>query len=96
MRQAYDVVVPIPSRERGKTYWHRIGRAYDNNRGITLYLDSLPIGNKIMLFPAKRDEGPVTNVPDLPDLGAPPDDGAPPPTDADVPSETPAEDEIPF
>lgn len=59
----YDVVTPRPKKDSDKPYWHRIGTAFEDDRGgSTIYLDSLPFADAegrcvIKLFEAKsRDQ----------------------------------------
>lgn len=40
-----NVCIPRPKKD-GSTYWHKIGTAFDGEKGITIYLDSLPIADK--------------------------------------------------
>ena len=41
----YDVLSPRPTREEGKTFFHKIGRMQETStgEGFMVYLDSLPI-----------------------------------------------------
>lgn len=66
MGQRYDVCTPRPDgREEGKTWWHKVGSAWKNDKGlVTVYLDSIPLpdpekGGKVvmMLFEPKEKEG---------------------------------------
>lgn len=43
MSKRYDVCSPRPGREEGKTFWHRVGSAFDGDKGISVKLDSLPL-----------------------------------------------------
>jgi len=65
MGQRYDVCTPRPHKDEGKTWWHKVGTAWKNDKGlITVYLDSYPVpdpdkDNKavMMLFePKERGE----------------------------------------
>jgi len=38
----YDVVTPRPRKDSDKPYWHRVGTAFDGDKGITIFLDSAP------------------------------------------------------
>lgn len=63
MSRRYNIVAPRPGREEGKTFWHRIGTAFENDRGgFVLHFDSLPIPDgegkvKAMLFEADQNKG---------------------------------------
>lgn len=65
MGQRYDVCTPRPKGEGNGTWWHKVGTAWKNDKGlVTVYLDSYPVpdpekGNKavMMLFePKERSE----------------------------------------
>lgn len=43
MSKRYDVCSPRAGREEGKTFWHRVGTAFDGEKGISVKLDSLPL-----------------------------------------------------
>lgn len=38
----YDVVTPRPRKDSDKPYWHRVGTAFDGDKGIAIFLDSAP------------------------------------------------------
>jgi len=38
----YDIAAPRPGKD-GKTFWTRIGTAWQNDKGIQLVFDSLPL-----------------------------------------------------
>ena len=42
MSQRYDICTPRSGRD-GKTYWTRIGTAWQNEKGTQLVFDALPI-----------------------------------------------------
>lgn len=42
----YDVCAPRPGREEGKTFWHRLGTAFEGDKGIGIIFDSLPLPDK--------------------------------------------------
>lgn len=46
MTKRYDVMAPRPGREEGKTFWHRVGTAFESEKGIGIIFDSLPIPDK--------------------------------------------------
>lgn len=41
MSKRYDICAPRKGRD--KTYWHKIGTAWEGDKGIQLVFDSLPI-----------------------------------------------------
>lgn len=46
MAQRFDVCSPRPTKD-GKTYWHRVGTAFQSDKGsIGVVLDSLPLPDK--------------------------------------------------
>lgn len=50
---AYAFEVFVPREQMGRnTYWHRIGVAFQNQKkkGFTLKLDSLPMGDTLVLL----------------------------------------------
>lgn len=56
MSKRYDMCSPRPRND--KTFWHRVGTAFENEKGITLQFDSLPLPDKegrvaVMLFEPK-------------------------------------------
>ena len=60
MTDRYDITVPKEGKE-GKSYFTKIGTAFQNAKGITLYFDALPTSDKegvtkAILFPAKARE----------------------------------------
>jgi hypothetical protein len=40
MNKRYDVLTPRQGKE--KTRWHRVGSAFEDDKGVTVYLDSSP------------------------------------------------------
>lgn len=82
MAQRFDVCSPRPTKD-GKTYWHRVGTAFQSDKGsIGLIFDSLPLPDKdgrvsVQLFEpkAKADA---------------------PPKSADKPRREEMDDEVPF
>ena len=46
MSKRFDVMAPRPGREEGKTFWHRVGTAWEGEKGIGIEFDSLPIPDK--------------------------------------------------
>jgi hypothetical protein len=45
MAKRYDISTPRPGKD-GKTFWHRIGTAWEGDKGIQLVFDSLPLPDK--------------------------------------------------
>jgi hypothetical protein len=65
MAQRFDVCSPRPTKD-GKTYWHRVGTAFQSDKGsIGLIFDSLPLPDKdgrvsVQLFePKAKGEAPA-------------------------------------
>lgn len=40
-----DALVARPGKD-GKTWWHKVGSAWDGEKGTTVFLDSLPLPDK--------------------------------------------------
>lgn len=56
----FDVCSPRPRKDSDKPYWHRVGSAWQSEKGIRLTFDSLPLPDKegqvsVVLFEAKKD-----------------------------------------
>lgn len=45
MSKRYDIASPRPGKD-GKTFWTRIGTAWENDKGIQLVFDALPLPDK--------------------------------------------------
>lgn len=45
MSKRYDVKTPRLKRD-GSNYWFRVGTAFEDDKGITVYLDALPLPDK--------------------------------------------------
>lgn len=60
MTKRFDVMSPRKRAE--KTYWHRVGTAWENDKGISITFDSLPIPDdkgevRVLLFePREKTE----------------------------------------
>lgn len=59
MSKRYDMCSPRPRKDSDKPFWHRVGTAFDGEKGMTLYFDSLPLPDKegrvaVMLFEPKE------------------------------------------
>jgi hypothetical protein len=39
----YDVLSPRPKKGSDKPFWHRVGTAWEGDRGINIVFDSLPL-----------------------------------------------------
>ena len=60
----YDVISPRKRGDADKTYWHRVGTAFEREKGgLSVVLDSLPLPDaegqvRLLIVEAKaRDEG---------------------------------------
>ena len=65
----YDVISPRKRGDADKTYWHRIGAAFDREKGgLSVVLDSLPLPDsdgqvRLLIVEAKtRDETPAQSA----------------------------------
>ena len=58
------VVYSVRERDGAKDVWTRIGAAFkhDKAEGVTLLLDALPVGRKVVLMPPKPDDAKNGNV----------------------------------
>ena len=45
MTKRFDVLSPRPKKD-GTTYWHRVGTAFEGEKGISILFDSLPMPDK--------------------------------------------------
>lgn len=45
MAKRFDVCSPRPKKDGG-TYWHRVGTAFEGEKGIGILFDSLPMPDK--------------------------------------------------
>ncbi len=45
MAKRFDICIPRAKKDGG-TYWHRIGTAFEGEKGIGLLFDSLPLPDK--------------------------------------------------
>lgn len=61
MTKRYDVLAPRKKRDGG-TFWHRVGTAFEGEKGINITFDSLPLPDaegrvSVSLFePRERDQ----------------------------------------
>lgn len=63
MGKRFDVCAPRAGRE-GKTFWHRVGTAFEGEKGIGIEFDSLPLPDKegrvsVRLFEPKAKPAPA-------------------------------------
>ena len=77
MMKRYDVCAPRAGKE-GKTFWHRVGTAFDGEKGIGILFDSLPLPDKdgkvsVRLF-EPREKPSAGSAPVAPRAGADMDD----------------------
>lgn len=65
MKKMYHVLSPRPGKD-DKTFWHRVGTAWDGDKGVSITFDSLPLPDKdgktrVILFePREKDDAPKT------------------------------------
>lgn len=59
MNKRLEVFTIIDKGENKKSFWLKIGAAFQNQNGsFTVYLDALPIGNKLIIQePRERTQG---------------------------------------
>jgi hypothetical protein len=43
MSDRWDVMSPRTNKASGKTFWHRVGTAFQGQKGINVIFDSLPL-----------------------------------------------------
>ena len=60
MNKRFDITVPKEGKN-GKNYYTRIGTAFENDKGFTLYFDALPTADKegvtkALMFEAKAKD----------------------------------------
>lgn len=46
MAKRYDVCSPRPRKDSDKPFWHRVGTAWEGEKGINITFDSLPLPDK--------------------------------------------------
>lgn len=59
MTKRFDVCSPRPRKDSERPYWHRVGTAWEGDKGINITFDSLPLPDKdgrvsVALFEAKE------------------------------------------
>jgi hypothetical protein len=49
MNKPFDVLVPV-EREGKKPLWNKVGVAFEGTKGLTLRLDAIPMGNRLVVI----------------------------------------------
>lgn len=67
MTKRFDVCSPRPRKDSDKPYWHRVGTAFEGEKGVNIVFDSLPMPDKegrvaVFLFEAKDKTQPTPPV----------------------------------
>ena len=62
MTKRFDVCSPRPRKDSDKPFWHRVGTAFEGDKGMNLVFDSLPLPDKegrvsVFLFEQKAKDG---------------------------------------
>lgn len=62
MAKRFDVLSPRPRKDSDKPYWHRVGTAWEGERGINIVFDSLPLPDaqgrvSVSLFEPRDNNG---------------------------------------
>ena len=57
-KTVYDVISPIVYKDKKddnkeKTFWQNIGKGFSGEKGISIVLNALPIGNKLLIVEHK-------------------------------------------
>jgi hypothetical protein len=74
MAKRYDVCSPRPRKDSDKPFWHRVGTAWEGEKGINITFDSLPLPDKegrvsVALFvPREKDTAPKSAEPARDDM----------------------------
>lgn len=57
MKKRFDVIVGQKSADGTKTYWTKIGSAWEREKdgGMSVKLSALPIGNELLIVEAKTE-----------------------------------------
>lgn len=66
MTKRYDVLSPRARKNSDKPFWHRVGTAFEGDKGISIVFDSLPLPDsegvvRVSLF-EQRDQGTRTQA----------------------------------
>jgi hypothetical protein len=73
MSKRFDVLSPRPKKDGG-TFWHRVGTAFEGDKGIGIVFDSLPLPDaegkvRVSLFePREKNAGNAPSKPRQADL----------------------------
>lgn len=67
MTKRFDVCSPRPRKDSDKPYWHRVGTAFEGEKGMNLVFDSLPLPDKdgrvsVFLFEPKEKTIPAAKT----------------------------------
>lgn len=67
MTKMLDVCSPRPRKNSDKPYWHRVGTAFEGEKGMNLVFDSLPLPDKdgrvsVFLFEQRDKTQPTPSV----------------------------------
>ena len=62
MAERFDVLSPRPRKGSDKPFWHRVGTAWQGDRGINIVFDSLPLPDaegrvSVSLFEPRENDG---------------------------------------
>lgn len=63
MSTRFDVCAPRKRKDSEKTFWHRVGTAWENEKGTSIVFDSLPLPDDkgrvtVMLFEPREKAAP--------------------------------------
>lgn len=66
MSKRFDVLSPRPKKDGG-TFWHRVGTAFEGEKGISITFDSLPLPDaegkvRVSLFEPRENSAPRQRV----------------------------------
>lgn len=62
MTKRFDVLSPRKRKDQEKPYWHRVGTAWEGDKGISITFDSLPLPDengvvRVSLFEPREKDG---------------------------------------
>lgn len=68
MTKRFDVCSPRPRKDSEKPYWHKVGTAWQTDRGISITFDSLPLPDlegrvSVVLFEPREKQEASERVP---------------------------------
>jgi hypothetical protein len=72
MNKRYAVCSPRHNAKADKTFWHRVGTAWEGDKGISVVFDSLPLPDekgqvRVNLFePREKNDKPASAAPSAP------------------------------